>query len=68
MYVFQAQSGEPGDVVDVIGEAVGQVPWFVVVILIGMIAVGAVLLVVRLRANAQSPDHKPLTDRRGKGD
>ncbi len=61
MFAFVTQSGEPGDVVDVVGEAVGEVPWFVVAILIIMIVTGVVLLVSRLRTNAQSPDHKPLS-------
>lgn len=67
MFVFEAQSDQLGDVIDVVGETVGEVPWVVVFILVAMIILGLVLVVTRIRANASSPDHKPLTEEgRGK--
>lgn len=46
-----AEGPQSGGVIEAVNEAVGQVPWVVVVLLIAMILSGLVLLVARLRAN-----------------
>ncbi len=55
MFFANQQSG-PGDITEVVSNAVGGVPDFVILILGAMIASGVVMLVLRIRANRESQD------------